>query len=323
MEFITQLQISLPISSLQTDTTQPRKSFDEEALQALRESIRSKGVLRALLVKRISRRGGNDVFSIIDGERRFRAARGLDMVELPCIEVTELSDMEVLEVQLTLDFTTEKFMSAERDEAINRYYEMLMKLPKDVRDEKAGDDKTDGWIINYIQERTHVSRYVIRFALDKRAFKKKNEDFDKRMRNLIEQSNQESMQKRYNAATEVTGRIKEFRDDDEMRRAVIAEYVQQSRGKGQNTIDAKGLEAELRDMVKDDDMSKKSIKRRLGTKLNAAGLIKNYMDKLNKLNADLILLMDDNKIKKIDEGLVSTVVASNKEMVSFLKKYNK
>jgi len=320
MQYIKQSIINLPISSLQTDSTQPRKSFDEEALQSLRESIRDKGILRALLVKKIPRRGDDHVYSIVDGERRFRAARGIGLEEVPCIEITDLSDMAILEVQLALDFTTEKFRSVERDDGIDRYYEMLMELPEDTRAALSKGDLTNGWIINYINARTHISPYVIRSSLDKRAFREKNEDFDQRMRNLIETSDQETMEKRYNAATEMTGRIAEFRANDKARKAVIEEYVKQSKSKGKNTIDVKGLEVELRKMIEDNDMSLSGIKRRIGTaKKNADLIMKVYNDKLNKLNVDLLLDLDSNKIKDIKDDLINDVVKMNKGVITHLK----
>lgn len=62
--------VSVPLGELVESSTNPRKSFDEPQLQELAESIRSKGILSPLLVRR-----ENSHFEIISGARRYRAAQ--------------------------------------------------------------------------------------------------------------------------------------------------------------------------------------------------------------------------------------------------------
>ena len=83
---------SLPIEKLVANPHQPRRHFDDTALAELSMSIREKGVIQPLIV-----RPKGDVFEIVAGERRWRAAQRAQVHEVPVI-VREFTDTEVLEV---------------------------------------------------------------------------------------------------------------------------------------------------------------------------------------------------------------------------------
>ena len=76
-------------------TTNPRRTFEEESLKELAESIRSQGVLSPLLVRPITERG----FEIVFGARRYRAAQMADAATVP-VRIKNLTDAEALEAQL-------------------------------------------------------------------------------------------------------------------------------------------------------------------------------------------------------------------------------
>ena len=84
----------VPISKVEPDREQPRKFFNEDALQELAESIKQYGVFQPLLVQK-----EKDYYKIIAGERRWRAAKIAGLKEIPVI-VKELSDREIAEIQL-------------------------------------------------------------------------------------------------------------------------------------------------------------------------------------------------------------------------------
>lgn len=84
----------VPISKVEPDREQPRKFFNEDALQELAESIKQYGVFQPLLVQK-----EKDYYKIIAGERRWRAAKIAGLKEIPVI-VKELSDQEITEIQL-------------------------------------------------------------------------------------------------------------------------------------------------------------------------------------------------------------------------------
>jgi ParB family chromosome partitioning protein len=84
----------IPIEQLQPNADQPRKDVGD--LRGLTDSVREKGVLEPLLVRHLTESGK---YMIISGERRYHAARGAGLLELPCIE-KDASDAESLELAL-------------------------------------------------------------------------------------------------------------------------------------------------------------------------------------------------------------------------------
>lgn len=76
---------------------QPRRVFDDEALDELAESIRNHGLLQPILVRQNKEQAGT--YEIIAGERRWRAAQRAQLHEVPVI-ILELSDIEALEIAL-------------------------------------------------------------------------------------------------------------------------------------------------------------------------------------------------------------------------------
>ena len=87
----------LPIEQLHPGRFQPRMNFDEAELKSLVDSIREKGILQPILVRRDPVQ--DDLYEIIAGERRWRAAQRAQLHEVPVI-VRELDDQAALEVAL-------------------------------------------------------------------------------------------------------------------------------------------------------------------------------------------------------------------------------
>ena len=85
----------LPISQIEPYANQPRRHFDEEALQDLADSIREHGIIQPLTVRRLS----SGYYQIIAGERRWRAARIAGLAEVPAI-VIEADDRKMTELSL-------------------------------------------------------------------------------------------------------------------------------------------------------------------------------------------------------------------------------
>lgn len=86
----------IPIESIRPNPKQPRRSFEEGALEELAKSIREKGVLQPIIL-RPSAEG--DWFEIVAGERRWRAAQRAQLHELPAV-VRPLSDSEAAQIAL-------------------------------------------------------------------------------------------------------------------------------------------------------------------------------------------------------------------------------
>lgn len=90
-------QRMVPLEFLRANPRNPRKSFDDEALDELTQSIREKGIVQPLFVRPTP--GGQTQFEIIAGERRWRAAQRAGLAEVP-VFVAELNDREALEVAI-------------------------------------------------------------------------------------------------------------------------------------------------------------------------------------------------------------------------------
>ena len=87
---------NLPLAQLQESPTNPRRRFDERGLNELAESFKSQGVLQPLLVRSVS----EELYEVVAGARRLRAAKIAELVEIP-VRVVALSDAAVRESQLT------------------------------------------------------------------------------------------------------------------------------------------------------------------------------------------------------------------------------
>lgn len=87
--------ILLPLSQVEPGLRQPRKHFDQEALEELAESIRSHGILQPITVRRLE----SGYYQIIAGERRWRAARMAELSQIP-VNVIEADDKTVMELAL-------------------------------------------------------------------------------------------------------------------------------------------------------------------------------------------------------------------------------
>lgn len=85
----------IPIERISPNPEQPRKRFAKEDLDDLAASIKEKGVIQPLIV----RKRADDTYEIVAGERRWRAAQLAQLHELPVV-VREFTDVEVLEVAI-------------------------------------------------------------------------------------------------------------------------------------------------------------------------------------------------------------------------------
>lgn len=87
--------VYLPITQVEPGLNQPRKQFDENALNDLADSIREHGIIQPLTVRRLS----SGYYQIIAGERRWRAAKLAGLSEIPAV-IIEADDRKVMELGL-------------------------------------------------------------------------------------------------------------------------------------------------------------------------------------------------------------------------------
>jgi ParB family chromosome partitioning protein len=87
-------QVKAPIEFLRPNPRNPRQAFGETELQELAESIRERGIIQPILVRHLA--GMTNVYEIIAGERRWRAAQRVGLHEVPIV-VIEADDRQALE----------------------------------------------------------------------------------------------------------------------------------------------------------------------------------------------------------------------------------
>jgi len=86
----------LPVAAIERDPTQPRQDFDQRGLEELAASIQSEGLLQPTAV----RCNGDGRFTLVAGERRWRAVRMLNWEKVPAIVLDGLDERQVKRVQL-------------------------------------------------------------------------------------------------------------------------------------------------------------------------------------------------------------------------------
>lgn len=143
----------LPINEIVPNKDQPRKTFDQGALQELADSITQHGVLQPLLVRPLPTGG----YQLVAGERRWRASKMAGLKEVPVV-IKELSDVETMEIAIIENLQREDLNPIEEAEGLQALIDRcgftqediavsvgksrsaianslrLLKLPQEVRD---------------------------------------------------------------------------------------------------------------------------------------------------------------------------------------------
>ena len=110
----------VPTAWLFSGAFQPRRHFNDEALQELAASIRERGILEPLLVR--PKPGARDTYEIIAGERRWRAAQIAGLHDVPVL-VRELTDREAMEFGIIENVQREDLSPIEEAEGYKRLIE--------------------------------------------------------------------------------------------------------------------------------------------------------------------------------------------------------
>ena len=107
--------LELPLAQLSAGAHQPRRHFDEAALEELTESIRAQGVVQPIVVRPL----GNDRYEIVAGERRWRAARRAGLSSIPAV-VKSMDDRSAMAVALVENIQRADLNALEEAEALKR-----------------------------------------------------------------------------------------------------------------------------------------------------------------------------------------------------------
>ena len=108
--------MNVKIDSIFPNAYQPRKFFNEEALEELSQSIQSHGIIQPITVRKIG-----DKFELVAGERRWRAARMANLESVPC-NIIEITDTQSAEIALLENLQREDLNFIEEAEA---YYNLI------------------------------------------------------------------------------------------------------------------------------------------------------------------------------------------------------
>ena len=127
--------VEIDLSELRANPYQPRKNFDEEALNELASSIKEHGVFQPIIVKK-SIKG----YEIIAGERRFRASKLAGVQTIPAI-VKDFSDEEMMQIALLENLQRENLTSIEEAKAYKSIIES-MNITQDELAKKVGKSRS-------------------------------------------------------------------------------------------------------------------------------------------------------------------------------------
>lgn len=128
---------TLPVLKLVPCQGQPRRSFDESALDELASSIREQGILQPLLVRPAP--GDPGAYEIVAGERRWRAAKKAGLSQVPVI-IRELDDNEALTIALVENLQREDLNPVEEAHAMAALQKRL-KISQDALAAKLGKSR--------------------------------------------------------------------------------------------------------------------------------------------------------------------------------------
>nr|WP_253288933.1 ParB/RepB/Spo0J family partition protein [Eubacterium sp. MSJ-13] len=119
---------TIDINKIEPNKNQPRKSFDEDSIHELAESIRQRGIIQPLVVQKAEK----GLYTIIAGERRWRAAKIAGLKDIPVV-VKNYSNQDIMEIALIENIQREDLNPIEEAEA----YEQLIKEYNLKQDEVA------------------------------------------------------------------------------------------------------------------------------------------------------------------------------------------
>ena len=120
---------TLPVADLAPGPFQPRETFDDEAMAALIDSVRERGVIQPLIVRADPDAPGR--YQIVAGERRWRAAQAARLHEVPAV-VQELSDDAALEIALIENIQRQDLTPLEEAEGYRRLTEDFRRTQEEL-----------------------------------------------------------------------------------------------------------------------------------------------------------------------------------------------
>jgi ParB family chromosome partitioning protein len=200
------------IMDIYPDTDQPRKYFDEEALERLVVSLKENGLEQPLILRK-----ENGKHIIVDGERRWRAAQKAGLKTVDCV-VTDKDD--ILEQQLRSDCLKEGLTVDELDKAIYKYYEHKGIINVTSNKNSVGRPINGEKSLDEISKTIGKSILRVRKAIDRFEFKRENKEFTRQIEKKHNPENKPFS--KVNSTIAMTDKLK---NKPEVRKAVIAKIL--------------------------------------------------------------------------------------------------
>jgi ParB family chromosome partitioning protein len=126
--------VEIPVESIKPNPYQPRRNFDEEKLKEMAVTIKERGILEPLLVRKSA--GG---YELISGERRLRAAKIAGLKKVPCV-IKTINDDEALEIALIENLQREDLNPVEEARAYKVLKDRFGMTQEEIA-EKVGKDR--------------------------------------------------------------------------------------------------------------------------------------------------------------------------------------
>jgi ParB family chromosome partitioning protein len=117
---------TLSLERIVTSNAQPRRYFDPDSLEQLTQSIKEHGILEPLLVRPLA----DNHYELVAGERRYRAAQGAGLTEVPVV-IKELTDSEALQLALIENLQREDLNPVEETEGILQLLALKLESSRD------------------------------------------------------------------------------------------------------------------------------------------------------------------------------------------------
>ena len=147
---------NLPLHKIKANKYQPREEFEIESLKQLATSIKEKGFIQPVIV-----RLQQGEYELIAGERRFRAAKMLDLKEIPVI-VKDASDLDSLELSIIENIQREDLNPIDQAKAYKRLLDEFNMTQEAVADTIGKERATIANILRMLKLPQKIQEYVSR-----------------------------------------------------------------------------------------------------------------------------------------------------------------
>jgi ParB family transcriptional regulator, chromosome partitioning protein len=127
--------MKIEMNLIKANDNQPRKNFDEEKIEQLAESIKEHGVVQPIVLKK-----EGSTYTIVAGERRWRASKSIGLKEIPAV-IMDLTDKQVLEISLIENIQREDLNPIEEAIAYKKLVDEF-NLTQEVLSKRIGKSRT-------------------------------------------------------------------------------------------------------------------------------------------------------------------------------------